>query len=87
MSDFQVTNQKTGDFHEFEAPEDVVEFLLGHMRDRGYYVLQYDDVHWTDGDGRKWTAKGDYILIHALAQVPFPMFPGMVLRESPEHVL
>lgn len=82
---FEVVNEKFSRTLEFQEPEDVVEYLLGHFRERGHYVLEYDDVRWTDDDGRRWVAKGDFVLIHALAGVPFPMLPGMVLRDVQEH--
>lgn len=70
---FVVRNEKLGERLTITGVAALVRHLLKRMQTRGHYVLSYDHVTvWSEGI--EYTFRGDYVLLHALSEVPLPGF-------------
>lgn len=71
----EVRNTRLGERLTFPAVAPLVAHLHDRLRNRGHWALSYDEVI-VRADGIEYMYRGDYVLLHALAEVPLPWNPA-----------
>lgn len=69
-----IWNQKLGERIDIPGPVELVDHLHKRMKERGHYLLDYDDITFTRA-GHEFKCRGPYLLLHILTGVRVPGWP------------